>query len=175
MLNIGDTETEICVFTKRSSEKLLARLKQHHDYSVPFVPRACAKVDEEQVVILEKSWVERQKEIPLPKPVWFNIIGELNFKPRNPAIEDIQHACGKYFGTSRNAIMGQDRHQAVVYPRQVAMYLAKMLTPRSCPEIGRRFGGRDHTTVLHGFRKMERLIRQDWMIAFDVAHVEAML
>ncbi|MFV2092005.1 MAG: helix-turn-helix domain-containing protein, partial [Hyphomicrobiales bacterium] len=49
----------------------------------------------------------------------------------------------------------------VVYPRQVGMYLAKTLTSRSLPEIGRKFGGRDHTTVLHAVRKIERLLGED--------------
>jgi chromosomal replication initiator protein len=56
----------------------------------------------------------------------------------------------------------------VVRPRQVAMYLAKPLTLRSLPEIGRRFGGRDHTTVLHAVRKIEGLVGDDAMLADEI-------
>jgi chromosomal replication initiator protein len=56
----------------------------------------------------------------------------------------------------------------VVRPRQVAMYLAKTLTLRSLPEIGRRFGGRDHTTVLHAVRKIEGLVGNDAMLADEI-------
>jgi len=56
----------------------------------------------------------------------------------------------------------------VVRPRQVAMYLAKTLTLRSLPEIGRRFGGRDHTTVLHAVRKIENLVGTDSALAEEI-------
>jgi chromosomal replication initiator protein len=56
----------------------------------------------------------------------------------------------------------------VVRPRQVAMYLAKTLTLRSLPEIGRRFGGRDHTTVLHAVRKIENLVSNDTSLAEEI-------
>ena len=56
----------------------------------------------------------------------------------------------------------------MVRPRQVAMYLAKTLTLRSLPEIGRRFGGRDHTTVLHAVRKIEGLVGNDAMLADEI-------
>jgi chromosomal replication initiator protein len=56
----------------------------------------------------------------------------------------------------------------IVRPRQVAMYLAKMMTPRSLPEIGRRFGGRDHTTVLHAVRKIEDQIGGDVKMAQEM-------
>jgi chromosomal replication initiator protein len=56
----------------------------------------------------------------------------------------------------------------VVRPRQVAMYLAKTLTLRSLPEIGRRFGGRDHTTVLHAVRKIENLVSTDSALAEEI-------
>jgi chromosomal replication initiator protein len=58
-------------------------------------------------------------------------------------------------------IDAKHRHWPVILPRQVAMYLCKTLTSRSFPEIGRRFGGRDHTTVLHAVRKIEKLRQSD--------------
>ena len=70
-------------------------------------------------------------------------------------IEDIQKLVASHYSVSRADILSSRRTAAVVKPRQVAMFLAKMLTLRSLPEIGRRFGGRDHTTVLHAVRKIE--------------------
>ncbi|MEL6102718.1 MAG: helix-turn-helix domain-containing protein, partial [Pseudomonadota bacterium] len=60
------------------------------------------------------------------------------------------------------------RARAVARPRQSAMYLAKMLTSKSLPEIGRQFGGRDHTTVMHGVRRIDELKQQDGQIAEDL-------
>ena len=82
-------------------------------------------------------------------------------EPRRPKIEEIQKLVASHFNVSRADILSARRTANVVKPRQVAMYLAKMLTPRSLPEIGRRFGGRDHTTVLHAVRKVGGLVEKD--------------
>jgi chromosomal replication initiator protein len=80
---------------------------------------------------------------------------------RKITIEEIQRAVAQHYHVSRNDILSERRTSSVVRPRQVAMYLAKTMTPRSLPEIGRRFGGKDHTTVLHAVRKMEALVNSD--------------
>ena len=75
-------------------------------------------------------------------------------EPKRVKIEDIQKLVASRFNVSRADILSSRRTAAVVKPRQIAMYLSKILTLRSLPEIGRRFGGRDHTTVLHAVRKI---------------------
>ena len=67
------------------------------------------------------------------------------------------------------------RARAVARPRQIAMYLAKTLTSKSLPEIGRRFGGRDHTTVMHAVKRVESLAETDSQIAEDVELLRRML
>jgi chromosomal replication initiator protein len=79
-------------------------------------------------------------------------------EPKRVKIEDIQKLVATHFNVSRADILSARRTASVVRPRQIAMYLAKVLTPRSLPEIGRRFGGRDHTTVLHAVRKITGLV-----------------
>jgi chromosomal replication initiator protein len=91
-----------------------------------------------------------------------------NREPRRVKIEDIQRIVAKHYNVSRADILSLRRTATVVKPRQVAMYLAKSLTPRSLPEIGRRFGGRDHTTVLHAVRKIEGLVGRDTGLAEEV-------
>ena len=76
-------------------------------------------------------------------------------EPRRIKIEDILRIISRHFGVSKGDLLSQRRHRSVVWPRQIGMYLAKQLTARSLPEIGRRFGNRDHTTVLHAIRKIE--------------------
>ncbi len=83
-------------------------------------------------------------------------------------IEDIQRIVAKHYNVSRQELVSNSRTRVIVKPRQIAMYLAKMLTPRSFPEIGRRFGGRDHTTVLHAVRKIEELISGDTKLGHEV-------
>jgi chromosomal replication initiator protein len=72
-------------------------------------------------------------------------------------------------------MLSSRRTANVVRPRQIAMYLAKTLTLRSLPEIGRRFGGRDHTTVLHAVRKIEHLADTDKVLADEIDILKRML
>ncbi|PNE09990.1 MAG: chromosomal replication initiation protein DnaA, partial [Beijerinckiaceae bacterium] len=67
------------------------------------------------------------------------------------------------------------RTASVVRPRQISMYLSKLLTPRSLPEIGRRFGGRDHTTVLHAVRKITGLVTTDATLSEEIELLKRML
>ena len=76
---------------------------------------------------------------------------------------------------SRADILSSRRTAVVVKPRQVAMFLAKTLTMRSLPEIGRRFGGRDHTTVLHAVRKIEALAQTDSALREEIELLKRML
>lgn len=82
-------------------------------------------------------------------------------EPRRVKIDDIQKLVASHYNISRADILSSRRTANVVRPRQIAMYLSKQLTLRSLPEIGRRFGGRDHTTVLHAVRKIEELVSKD--------------
>jgi chromosomal replication initiator protein len=77
------------------------------------------------------------------------------------SIERIQDEVSERFGLSKEELIGNRRSQNIVYPRQVAMYLSRELTDSSLPKIGRHFGGRDHTTVIHATVKIARLIRED--------------
>jgi chromosomal replication initiator protein len=77
------------------------------------------------------------------------------------SIERIQELVSQRFGLNRKQLCGDRRSQNIVYPRQVAMYLSRELTDASLPKIGREFGGRDHTTVIHATSKIARLIKED--------------
>ncbi|HTP91912.1 MAG TPA: chromosomal replication initiator protein DnaA [Xanthobacteraceae bacterium] len=90
-------------------------------------------------------------------------------------IEDIQRVVARQYNVSRADLLSSRRTANVVRPRQVAMYLAKVLTLRSLPEIGRRFGGRDHTTVLHAVRKIEALAGNDSAFAEEIEALKRQL
>ncbi len=96
-------------------------------------------------------------------------------EPRRVRIEDIQRVVARQYNVSRADLLSSRRTANVVRPRQVAMYLAKVLTLRSLPEIGRRFGGRDHTTVLHAVRKIEALVGNDNALAEEVESLKRQL
>lgn len=98
-----------------------------------------------------------------------------NKEPKRVKIEDIQKLVASRYNVSRSDILSERRTAAVVRPRQIAMYLAKVLTLRSLPEIGRRFGGRDHTTVLHAVRKIEKALNDDTLLSDEVELLKRML
>ena len=83
-------------------------------------------------------------------------------------VEEIQRKVSEHYNIRLSDLIGPKRLRSYARPRQVAMYLAKKLTSRSLPEIGRRFGGRDHTTVMHGVRRIEELRQSDSQIAEDL-------
>lgn len=100
-------------------------------------------------------------------------VREIEEGPRKPTIKEIQKCISKHFNVSMNDLMSPRRFAKVVVPRQIGFYLARKLTRLSLPDIGRRFGGKDHTTVLHGSRVIERKIAEDPIFAQTVAQLEA--
>ena len=94
---------------------------------------------------------------------------------RRVRIEDILRIVSRHYKVPRNDLLSSRRSRDVVRPRQIAMYLAKALTSRSLPEIGRRFGGRDHTTVLHSVRKVEQMMKDDTELTQEIELLKKML
>jgi chromosomal replication initiator protein len=99
----------------------------------------------------------------------------LRANDRRVTIEEIQKRVAEHFNIKVSDMHSARRSRGVARPRQVAMYLSKLLTPRSLPEIGRKFGGRDHTTVMHAVRRVEELRASDASFAEDVELLRRML
>ena len=99
----------------------------------------------------------------------------LRSSDRRVTIEEIQKRVAEHFNIRISDMHSARRARSVARPRQVAMYLAKQLTTRSLPEIGRKFGGRDHTTVMHAVRKIDELRDHDAGFAEDVELLKRML
>ena len=92
----------------------------------------------------------------------------LRHSDRKVSVEEIQRKVAEHYHIRLADLVGPKRLRSFARPRQVAMYLAKTMTSRSLPDIGRRFGGRDHTTIIHGVRKIEELMGTDSQIADDL-------
>ncbi|MBL4928360.1 chromosomal replication initiator protein DnaA [Fuscibacter oryzae] len=99
----------------------------------------------------------------------------LRASDRKLTIEEIQRKVAEHYNVRLSDLIGPKRLRTIARPRQVAMYLAKHLTPRSLPEIGRRFGGRDHTTIMHGIRKIEELMAIDSQLSDDLQLLRRLL
>lgn len=140
-----------------ATTSLLDLLREHHDFSV----------------IRPAERKPRKPAIrPPPKErYWFKIDDE----PLPPSVDDVKRAVCKYFEVSHFELVSERKTWNVAYPRQIAMYLSSLLTKKSYPKIGRALGGRDHTTVMHGAKKIKKDIFADITVAYDVAHVEALV
>ncbi len=114
---------------------------------------------------------------PLSLDIAETVIRDLvqNLEPRRIKIEDILRIISRHYGVSKGDLLSQRRHRSVVWPRQIGMYLAKQLTARSLPEIGRRLGGRDHTTVLHAIRKIEGEITKNPRLEDELEELKKLL
>ena len=99
----------------------------------------------------------------------------LRASDRKLTIEEIQRKVAEHYNIRLSDMIGPKRPRNIARPRQVAMYLAKQLTSRSLPEIGRRFGGRDHTTIMHGVRKIEELMATDSQLSDDLQLLKRLL
>ncbi|MEE9453637.1 MAG: chromosomal replication initiator protein DnaA [Paracoccaceae bacterium] len=99
----------------------------------------------------------------------------LRISERKVTVEEIMRQVADHYHLRMSDLLSPRRARAVARPRQVAMFLSKMLTSKSLPEIGRRFGGRDHTTVIHAVKRVEELKMSDHQIAEDVEILRRML
>jgi chromosomal replication initiator protein len=99
----------------------------------------------------------------------------LRASERKITIEEIQRKVAEHYNIRLSDMIGPKRMRTIARPRQIAMYLAKNMTTRSLPEIGRRFGGRDHTTIMHGIRKIEELKASDSQLSEDLSLLRRLL
>lgn len=107
-------------------------------------------------IVAFSSLTRHTIDIDLAHSVLKDIFPERSLKPIT--VSTIQQEVCKFYGIAKNDLVGNKRSQSIVYPRQVAMYLARELTDLSLPRIGAEFGGRDHTTVMHAMAKIQKLL-----------------
>ena len=124
---------------------------------------------------LHATW--QYMRTPITLDIAETVIRDLvqGIEPRRIKIEDILRIVSRHFGVSKGDLLSQRRHRSVVWPRQIGMYLAKQLTQRSLPEIGRRFGNRDHTTVLHAIRKIEGELSDNPRLKDEIEELKKLL
>jgi chromosomal replication initiator protein len=175
-LHKPDRETRLAILTARAAEftrhrpevtmpdAVLERIADNESYS----PR-------ELIAALTKlcTYADLTK-----KPVTEDMVEEtvgMRTPGAKTSIEDIQRKTAEFYKLDVRDLHSPQRTRRVARPRQVAMYLARKLTTRSLPEIGRRFGGRDHTTVLHACRRIEALCNEDALFKEEVEFLSQML
>ena len=174
-----DHELRLKVLEKRLAEKRAA--DQSFTLSRDVIELLALRLTENgrelegAVTRLYATW--QYMRTPITLDIAETVIRDLvqNLEPRRIKIEDILRIISRHYGVSKGDLLSQRRHRSVVWPRQIGMYLAKHLTARSLPEIGRRFGGRDHTTVLHAIRKIEGEITKNPHLEGELEELKRLL
>lgn len=168
MFESTETDELARVIHKRNivcSERLLRALRHNHS--------AC----------IEKCGPEPKPAAPEPEPIPEPINAQDPIVPELVApvifatnkIERIKRAVCKHYSVSKSDIESSSRKKGVAFPRQIAFYLTRTHTPYSLPEIGRRFGGRDHSTILYAFHKIKSMAATDPALAVQLDEIIAEL
>jgi chromosomal replication initiator protein len=157
-----DLETRIAILRKRVATEEIAI--EDPEVLTFIAGRVSANIRELEGaltrVVAFSSLTDRALTVDLAEDVLRDVYPQGEAAPE-VTIDRIQDAVSQRFGVTRDELVSPRRSQAVAYPRQVAMYLSRELTDASLPMIGKEFGGRDHTTVIHAKDKITRLIRED--------------
>lgn len=174
-----DYDLRVKVLEKRIAEK--AALDRSFQLSADVIALLAERLTENgrelegAITRLFANW--QYMRTPISMDIAETVVRDLvqGIEPRRIKIEDILRIISRHFGVSKGDLLSQRRHRSVVWPRQIGMYLAKQLTARSLPEIGRRFGNRDHTTVLHAIRKIENEISGNPRLRDEIDELKKLL
>jgi chromosomal replication initiator protein len=155
-----DLETRIAILRKKA---MMDRLQVDDDVLTFVASKVSTNIRELEGALVRilaySSLYGRTVTVALAEEVLKDIL--LDAAYREIPVELIQHEVCRYFGISKGDLLGSSRSKAFSYPRQVAMYLSRELTDESLPKIGRAFGGRDHSTVMHALAKISKLMNSD--------------
>ncbi len=147
-----------------SCDLLLGRLFQFHPEEAAAVLKGVAP----RVVDSDEPFI---KKVVIVAPDQNSQVVPIRTLSGKPTVALIMKVCAEHFKSCYEEMLSHRRNKKIVRPRQVAMYLAKTLTMKSLPEIGRLMGGRDHTTILYGARRIENDMREDNRLTADIAAV----
>ena len=154
-----DLETKVAILQKKAEQE---KVTLPTDVALYIASNIRSNVRELEGALIRlvahSSLIGAEITLPYAQQVLKNFIDS---QARKVTIESIQKAVAEQFGLRLVEIKAKNNSRAIVYPRQIAMYLAKHLTEASLPEIGRQFGGKHHTTVLHSVEKIEQLRKTD--------------
>lgn len=163
-----DLETRIAILRKKAA---MDKLEVDDDVLTFIASKVSTNIRELEGALVRilaySSLYGREVSVALAEEVLKDILPDQPY--REIPVELIQHEVCRYFGISQPDLVGSSRSKAFAYPRQVAMYLCREITDESLPKIGKAFGGRDHSTVMHATAKISNLINND-RDAFNQIH-----
>src|ERR1700678_4474269 len=154
-----DLETKVAILQKKSEQEKVTLPTDVALYVAQNIRSNVRELEGALIrLVAHSSLIGAEITLPYAQQVLKNFIDS---QARKVTIESIQKMVAEQFGLRLVEIKAKDNSRAIVYPRQIAMYLAKHMTEASLPEIGRQFGGKHHTTVLHSVDKIEEVRKND--------------
>ena len=154
-----DLETKVAILQKKAEQEKVTLPTDVALYVAQNIRSNVRELEGALIrLVAHSSLIGAEITLPYAQQVLKNFIDS---QARKVTIESIQKMVAEQFGLRLMEIKAKDNSRAIVYPRQIAMYLCKQLTEASLPEIGRQFGGKHHTTVLHSVQKIEELRKTD--------------
>lgn len=147
-----------------STQEMIEHYDQiHSKFCVPQKP--VEKLKEPEIVEVLSPPIQE------PEPIVLPLIPPPKINNKYPSINSVIHTVCAYYGVTKTDLISDRRFPDIVHSRHIAIYIARVLTLRSTPEIGRRMGDRDHSTVIHACRKIARLMRSDVWLCAEVAEI----
>src|ERR1700678_376779 len=154
-----DLETKVAILQKKAEQEKVTLPSDVAMYVAQNIRSNAPELEGALIrLVAHSSLIGAEITLPYAQQVLKNFIDS---QARKITIESIQKMVAEQFGLRLVEIKAKDNSRAIVYPRQIAMYLAKHMTEASLPEIGRQFGGKHHTTVLHSVEKIEEVRKND--------------
>jgi len=154
-----DLETKVAILQKKAEQEKVTLPSDVAMYVAQNIRSNVRELEGALIrLVAHSSLIGAEITLPYAQQVLKNFIDS---QARKITIESIQKMVAEQFGLRLVEIKAKDNSRAIVYPRQIAMYLAKHMTEASLPEIGRQFGGKHHTTVLHSVEKIEEVRKND--------------
>ena len=159
-----DVETRIAILRKQVSSRGIFIPPESTDDVLGFIARGIpTNIRELEGALIrvaaQAKFTSSEITLPLAKDALKDIL-PTNIDTRI-TIDMIQNEACRFFSLSMSDLKGSKRNQSIVFPRQIAMYLSRELTDSSLPRVGDKFGGRDHTTVIHAINKISKLIKEE--------------
>ena len=154
-----DLETKVAILNKKAEEK---KIYLPEEIALYIATNIKSNVRELEGALVRLSAYASLTNTKLSMELAQEVLKEIFYiKDRATNIENIQKLVSRYFGITVAELRSSKRNKTISLPRQIAMYLCREMTKLSLPEIGRQFGGKDHTTVLHSVNKIKSLMNKD--------------
>ena len=169
-----DLETRVAILRKKAEAEGVALPDEVLSFIAERISSNIRELEGALIRVIAFSRISRLKiDLELAQKVVHDVFPMRSQQPIS--IGTIQSEVCKFFGVTKVDLVGNKRAQSIVYPRQMAMYLARDLTDMSLPRIGAEFGGRDHTTVMHAQKKIERMMKESREIYNQVQSLTALV